>query len=164
MSEKIIIIGGGPGGYIAGIRAAGLGADVTLIEKENLGGTCLNWGCIPSKIMKNSAETFLKCLEAPHMGIDIGGPVTPNMKVLMERKEKILDSQRKGVDSLLNSKGICVEKGTGKILEPGKVEIAAEDGSVKSRKARRGFGYGTEPGIGDRAFRKTAAANNQRYS
>ena len=57
MSKKITIIGGGPGGYVAALRAAQLGAEVTLIEHENIGGTCLNWGCIPSKIMKNAAES-----------------------------------------------------------------------------------------------------------
>lgn len=132
MSKKIIIIGGGPGGYIAAVRAAGLGADVTVVEKENLGGTCLNWGCIPSKIMKNSAETFLKCLEAGELGIDISGSISPNMSVLMKRKEKILDSQRKGIASLLQSRGIQLENGFGKITAPGKVEITAEDGMKKT--------------------------------
>ncbi len=56
MTKKLVIIGGGPGGYIAALKAAALGADVTLIEQENLGGTCLNWGCIPSKSMENSAD------------------------------------------------------------------------------------------------------------
>jgi dihydrolipoyl dehydrogenase len=132
MSKKIIIIGGGPGGYIAAVRAAGLGADVTVVEKENLGGTCLNWGCIPSKIMKNSAETLLKCLEAGELGIDISGSISPNMSVLMERKEKILDSQRKGIASLLHSRGVQLENGFGKITAPGRVEITAEDGSKKA--------------------------------
>lgn len=132
MAKKIVIIGGGPGGYIAAVRAAGLGANVTLVEKENLGGTCLNWGCIPSKIMKNSAETLLKCLEASALGIDISGSITPNMAVLMERKEKILASQRKGIASLMKSRGIDVENGFGKITAPGKVDVVADDDTVKS--------------------------------
>ncbi|MCP3898883.1 MAG: dihydrolipoyl dehydrogenase [Desulfobacteraceae bacterium] len=132
MSKKVIIIGGGPGGYIAAVRAAGLGAQVTVIEKENLGGTCLNWGCIPSKIMKNSAETLLKCLEAGELGIDITGSISPNMTSLMKRKEKIIDTQRKGIASLLQSRGIQVENGFGKITAPGKVEVTAEDGNKKA--------------------------------
>ncbi len=128
MSEKIIIIGGGPGGYIAAIRAAALGGAVTLIEKENLGGTCLNWGCIPSKIMKNSADLFLKCLKAGSLGISIEGKITPDMGVLMARKEKILSSQRKGIASLLQSKGITIETGFGTIKSEGLVELTRGDG------------------------------------
>ena len=94
MAEKIIIIGGGPGGYIAALRAAALGGEVTLIERENLGGTCLNSGCIPSKIMKNSADLFLKCLKADLLGIKIEGSITPDMTALMDRKEKILEIGR----------------------------------------------------------------------
>ncbi len=132
MSKKIIVIGGGPGGYIAAIRAAGLGGDVTVIEKENLGGTCLNWGCIPSKIMKNSAETLLKCLEAKELGIDIEGSITPNMDALMSRKEKILVSQRKGIAGLLKNRGVAVEMGTAKIIGHGKVEVVYEQGDSKT--------------------------------
>ncbi len=128
MSEKIIIIGGGPGGYIAALRGADLGGEVTLIEKENLGGTCLNWGCIPSKIMKNSADLFLKCLKAGKLGIKIDGNITPDMAVLMDRKEKILSSQRKGIASLLQSRGITVETGFGRIKSKGLVELTKEDG------------------------------------
>ncbi len=87
MSTKIIVIGGGPGGYVAALRAAALGGSVTLIEKENLGGTCLNWGCIPSKIMKNSADIFLKFLKADHFGITVKGSVSPDMPALMEKND-----------------------------------------------------------------------------
>lgn len=128
MSEKIIIIGGGPGGYIAAIRASALGGEVTLIEKENLGGTCLNWGCIPSKIMKNSADLFLKCLKADQFGIRIEGKITPDMGILMDRKEKILSSQRKGIASLLQSRGITIETGFGTIKSKGLVELTSGDG------------------------------------
>ncbi|MCP3944391.1 MAG: dihydrolipoyl dehydrogenase [Desulfobacteraceae bacterium] len=128
MSEKIIIIGGGPGGYIAALRGAALGGKVTLIEKENLGGTCLNWGCIPSKIMKNSADLFLKCLKADQFGIKIEGEITPDMVALMDRKEKILATQRKGISSLLQSRGVIIEKGRGTIKSPGVIEVSKSDG------------------------------------
>ncbi|MCG8566928.1 MAG: dihydrolipoyl dehydrogenase, partial [Desulfobacterales bacterium] len=131
MSVKVIVIGGGPGGYIAALRAAALGGDVTLVEKENLGGTCLNWGCIPSKIMKNSADVFLKCKEAGSLGINISGEITPDMPTLMARKDKILVSQRKGIDGLLKARGVAVEMGMGRIAAPGKVEVTNGAGEVK---------------------------------
>lgn len=131
MSGKIIVIGGGPGGYIAALRGAALGGKVTLIEKENLGGTCLNWGCIPSKIMKNSADLFLKCLKAGQFGIKIEGNIVPDMKALMDRKEKILDGQRKGISSLLESRGIVVESGFATIKSTNSVQVTAQDGQTK---------------------------------
>ncbi len=128
MTKKIIIIGGGPGGYIAALRAAALGGNVTLIEQENLGGTCLNWGCIPSKIMKNSADLFLKCLKASQMGIKIEGNITPDMPTLMEVKEKILSSQRKGIASLLENRSVAIETGLGSIKSKNLVEVTKADG------------------------------------
>lgn len=123
MSLKIIIIGGGPGGYVAALRAAGLGADVTLVEKENLGGTCLNWGCIPSKIMKNSADLFSKLSKARQLGIDIEGRVSANMTNLMARKNKLLDTQRKGIASLLKNSRVTVEYGKAILEGPGRVRV-----------------------------------------
>ncbi|MBU1341784.1 MAG: dihydrolipoyl dehydrogenase [Proteobacteria bacterium] len=131
MATKIIVIGGGPGGYEAALRAAALGGDVTLIEKEHLGGTCLNWGCIPSKIMKNSADIFLKCLKADQFGIKIQGTILPDMKALMEKKEKIVETQRKGIAAMLQGRNIAVEKGTAKIKSSGIVEVDLNDGSKK---------------------------------
>ena len=119
MAENITIIGAGPGGYVAALRAAGLGARVTLIEKENLGGTCLNWGCIPSKIMKNSADLLLSCLKAGSMGIKISGTISPDIRALMQRKEKVLDVQRKGPCRLLKKAGVNVVMGRAKIVSPG---------------------------------------------
>ncbi|MCP4670289.1 MAG: NAD(P)/FAD-dependent oxidoreductase, partial [Desulfobacula sp.] len=136
MPIKIIVIGGGPGGYVAALRAASLGGSVTLIEKGNLGGTCLNKGCIPSKIMKNSADVFLKFLKAENLGINVQGSVTPDILKLMERKNKILDTQRKGIESLLKKAGVIIEKGRAKIKTPtaeskGVVEVDLNDGSKK---------------------------------
>lgn len=131
MSEKIIIIGGGPGGYIAALRAASLGGEVTLIERENLGGTCLNWGCIPSKIMKNSADLFLKTLKAGPLGIKIEGPISLDMPTLMGRKEKVLSDQRKGIEALLQRRGVAMEPGQGYIKSPGLVEVTDDKGHTK---------------------------------
>ena len=132
MGKKIVVVGGGPGGYVAALRAASLGADVTLIEKENLGGTCLNWGCIPSKIMKNTAEILHKCRRAKDFGIHLDGAVIPDMAGLMTRKDKILDSQRTGIAGLLQGRNVAVEKGCGRITGRGTVQVTSADGTTTS--------------------------------
>ncbi|THB79691.1 MAG: dihydrolipoyl dehydrogenase [Desulfobacteraceae bacterium] len=124
MAVKLAVIGGGPGGYVAAIRAASLGADVTIIEKENFGGTCLNWGCIPSKIMKNSADLYNKLKKSASLGITITGELSFDMDALMERKNKVLESQRKGIESLLQGHQINIEKGRAKIVSPGHIDVA----------------------------------------
>lgn len=132
MTEKIVVIGGGPGGYVAALRAATLGADVIVIEKENLGGTCLNWGCIPSKIMKNTADILQKCRKAPDFGIQLEGAVLPDMAGLMARKNKILASQRAGIDGLLKGRKVNVIKGCARITGPGALEVTGEDDTTAS--------------------------------
>ena len=131
MPTKIIVIGGGPGGYVAALRAAALGGIVTLIEKENLGGTCLNWGCIPSKIMKNSADIFLKILKAENFGITVQGSVSPDMKSLMKKKDKILESQRQGIAALLKNSSIVLEMGRAVIKSKGVVEVVSKGDNKK---------------------------------
>ena len=129
--KRIVIIGAGPGGYIAAIRAAVLNGKVTLIEKHHLGGTCLNYGCIPSKIMKTSADIFLKIIKAKIFGININGSIDFDMKALMAKKEKILDVQKKGIATLLKSHNINVEKGRA-FIKPNKiVEIISDDNTKK---------------------------------
>jgi dihydrolipoamide dehydrogenase len=132
MAPKIMVIGGGPGGYVAALRAATLGADVTLIEKENLGGTCLNWGCIPSKIMKHTADMLHKSRHASDFGIKIDGPVLPDMAGLMARKNKILASQRAGIDGLLKARKVDVFKGCARITGQGALAVTAEDGTAET--------------------------------
>ena len=132
MGEKIIVVGGGPGGYVAALRAASLGGEVTLIEKENLGGTCLNWGCIPSKIMKNTADLLLKYRKAKDLGIHVEGRVLPDMAGLMARKQKILQSQRTGIAGLLQNRKVAVQRGCGRITGRGTAQVTAADGSTAS--------------------------------
>ena len=93
MTTKIAVIGAGPGGYIAAIRAAQLGAEVTVIEADNVGGTCLNWGCIPSKIMITTAEILEKFHQARQYGIEMDGNVRVDMQQLMARKNSVIQSQ-----------------------------------------------------------------------
>lgn len=132
MVQKIVVLGGGPGGYVAALRAATLGADVTVVEKEHLGGTCLNWGCIPSKIMKNTAEILHKFRKAKDFGIHVDGDVKPDMAGLMARKDKILSTQRDGIAGLLQSRKIGVERGFGRVTARGNVAVTADDGSIRS--------------------------------
>ena len=100
---------------------------MTLIEKENLGGTCLNYGCIPSKILKNSADLLLDCLKADKMGINISGQVSPDIHALMQRKEKVIKSQRAGIAGLLEKAGVNLVMGCAKITGPGKVAVVCDD-------------------------------------
>ena len=97
MSKKITVIGAGPGGYVAAIRAAQSGADVTVVEEEKVGGTCLNWGCIPSKVLKTTAELFEKLERAEEFGVEISGGGRPNMERILERKRAVVDNQANGI-------------------------------------------------------------------
>ncbi|MFU8769626.1 MAG: dihydrolipoyl dehydrogenase [Desulfotignum sp.] len=132
MVQKMVVLGGGPGGYVAALRAATLGADVTVVEKEHLGGTCLNWGCIPSKIMRNTADILHKYRKAKDFGIHVDGDVRPDMPGLMARKDKILSTQRDGIAGLLQSRKIGVEKGFGRVTGKGTVAVTADDGTTRS--------------------------------
>ncbi len=129
MGIKVVVIGAGPGGYVAALRASQLGGEVTLIEKEHPGGTCLNWGCIPSKIMKTSADTYLKILEAASYGITTEGAVSPNMGAIMERKERIVEAQRKGIHSLLEHGNVAYVQGRGYIKGHGMAAAINEAGN-----------------------------------
>lgn len=97
MSKHIGIIGAGPGGYVAAIRAAQLGAQVTLIEQEAIGGTCLNWGCIPTKTLKATAEMIENFQRAKEFGIDLEGSFRPNMERIMARKTEVVSILAQGI-------------------------------------------------------------------
>ena len=123
MSTQITVIGAGPGGYIAAIRAAQLGAEVTVIEADNVGGTCLNWGCIPSKVMITTAELFEKVNQSKQYGIEINGDVRLDMQQLMARKNSVIQSQTKGILDLFKHHKIQYIKGTGYVKAPGVVAV-----------------------------------------
>ena len=118
----IIIIGGGPGGYVAAIRAAQLGAKVALIEKDQVGGTCLNRGCIPTKAILASISLYEKMKKAANYGIS-ASDVTIDYKQVIERKNKIVTKLVKGVEFLLKKNGVELIRGVGKVLEAGKVSV-----------------------------------------
>jgi dihydrolipoamide dehydrogenase len=130
MATRITIIGAGPGGYVAAIRAAQAGAEVTLIERDNVGGTCLNWGCIPSKVMVTSAELLDKFRRASEFGIMTEGKIYPDMRRIMARKEKVIQDQRKGILGLLSHHKIRYLKGQGMLKSPGLATVKPENGET----------------------------------
>src|SRR5947209_20361951 len=99
--KHIAIIGAGTGGYVAAIRAAQLGARVTLVEQAAVGGLCLNWGCIPSKALLACAELAAKIKKAEEFGIILPGPISYDLGRMVARKNKIVAGLVKGVQSLL---------------------------------------------------------------
>ena len=128
MAERdITIIGGGPGGYVAAIRAARLGAKVCLIEKEELGGTCLNWGCIPTKALLHGVEILETIREGKDFGIQAGEPSVDFAK-LCARKDRVVKTLVSGVAGLMKSNGIEVMKGRGRFVTPQKIEVTDEKG------------------------------------
>jgi len=124
---KVIVIGGGPGGYEAAIKAAKLGAQVILIEKDKLGGTCLNRGCIPTKALLASSDILNEIKEAARFGIQIQGEVSENLSDMIERKNKLILQLSKGIEFLLNKNGVRYVKGTGRLLDRRRVEVTADD-------------------------------------
>ena len=132
---KIAVIGGGPGGYVAAIKAAMLGGDVTVIEKKKVGGTCLNVGCIPTKALLASSSMLMNIKEAKNFGINIDGEVNADFSAVMSRKDKIVDQLISGIEFLFDKRGINLVNGFGKLIDKNTIEVTKEDGSVETIKA-----------------------------
>ncbi len=128
---KIAVLGAGPGGYVAAIKAAQLGASVTVIENTEVGGTCLNRGCIPTKALVASAEVLDKAKNIHEFGIELNGDVIPNIQKILERKNKIVNIQVKGIRGLFKSWGIKILDGKGFIVSTNKIRVALKDGGVE---------------------------------
>lgn len=126
---KIVIIGGGPAGYVGALKAAQLGAQVTVIEDTEVGGTCLNRGCIPTKTLIASSETLNRVRNCADYGLEFNGSVSPNIQKIIERKNKVVSTQVKGIRSLFKSWGVNLIEGKGILLSPERVEIEKKDGS-----------------------------------
>ena len=122
VSTDLLIIGGGPGGYVAAIRAAQLGMKVTLVEREHLGGICLNWGCIPTKALLRTAEIFTNIKHADAFGISVKD-VSFDVKKVVERSRKVASQLSGGVKHLLKKNKVEVIDGHAKLLGKGKVEV-----------------------------------------
>ena len=130
MTVKLTIIGAGPGGYVAAIRAAQKGAQVTVVEGAEVGGTCLNWGCIPTKTLIASAEALERTRRADEYGVEVSGTVGFNLSRIQERKDKIVSTQIKGIRGLLKSRGVTLMEGRGSLVSNAVVRVEKKDGSI----------------------------------
>lgn len=132
---KLVVIGGGPGGYVAAIKGALLGAEVTIVEKSHVGGTCLNVGCIPTKALLASSDVLGAVKEAGKLGINIDGDVKADFDAIMERKDKVVNQLVKGIEFIFEHRGVKLVRGCGKLLNNKEVEVTKDDGSKEILKA-----------------------------
>lgn len=126
----LVVIGGGPGGYVAALRGAQLGLKVALVEKQHLGGICLNWGCIPTKALLHAADTLRHIRGAATLGLDLAEPGI-NLGRMVERSRQVAQRLNRGVAHLLKKAGVAVVDGTGALAGNGVVEVRSDDGSVR---------------------------------
>ncbi len=131
MDYDLIVIGTGPGGYVAAIRASQLGLKTAVIEKESLGGICLNWGCIPTKALLKSAQVFEYINHAEEYGLKVNGSEV-DFGSIIKRSRGVADGMSKGVQFLMKKNKIEVIMGTGKLKGKSAVEVKAADGSTKN--------------------------------
>lgn len=129
MNYDLIIIGSGPGGYVAAIRASQLGMKVGVIERAELGGICLNWGCIPTKSLLKSAQVFQYIKHAENYGIDIDGEAKPDFTKIIERSRQVADGMSKGIQYLFKKNNVEHLKGYGKLVDNKSVEVTDDEGA-----------------------------------
>ena len=135
MDYDLIVIGSGPGGYVAAIRASQLGLKTAIIERESLGGICLNWGCIPTKALLKSAQVFDYINHAADYGINVKEG-TVDFQAVVKRSRGVADGMSKGVQFLMKKNKIDVIMGTAKIKKGNTIEVRSGDGSIKDYKAK----------------------------
>lgn len=135
MSYDVIVLGSGPGGYVAAIRASQLGMKTAIVEKESLGGICLNWGCIPTKALLKSAQVFEYINHAKDYGITVGAPKA-DFGGMVKRSREVADSNSKGISFLMKKNKIDVVMGTGKLLPGKKLEVTGADGKKQVLEAK----------------------------
>ncbi len=134
MNFDIIIIGSGPGGYVAAIRAAQLGMKVAVVEREHLGGICLNWGCIPTKALLKSAQVFNYASHAAEYGVKVGKPKA-DFSSMIKRSRGVAEGMSKGVSFLMKKNKITIIEGEGKLARGKKVIVTDKDGKKKEYSA-----------------------------
>ncbi len=127
----VAVIGGGPAGYVAGVRVAQSGGSCVVIERDELGGTCLNWGCIPSKSLIAAAEVYRNIKNADAYGIEVTGEVRADLAAMVERKDKIVAGLVKGIGGLFKAHGVDHMAGDAEILEMGKISVLGKDGEYE---------------------------------
>ncbi len=137
MNYDILVIGSGPGGYVTAIRASQLGLKTAIIERESLGGICLNWGCIPTKALLKSANVYEYLTHASDYGIKVEGG-SADFDAIIARSRGVANGMSTGIQFLMKKNKIDVIKGTGKVLQGKKVAVTAEDGTVTEYSADKG--------------------------
>ncbi|WP_051531594.1 dihydrolipoyl dehydrogenase [Clostridiisalibacter paucivorans] len=146
ISADITIIGGGPGGYVAAIEGAKLGAKIVLIEKESMGGTCLNWGCIPTKALVRSAEIFNLMKESKDYGV-IGENISLDMKRVIDRKKDIINELVQGIEYLMGKNKISVLKGNGEVIDKNTVFVKNGNKETTIKTKNMILATGSKPAI-----------------
>ena len=135
MNYDLIVLGSGPGGYVTAIRASQLGLKVAIVEREALGGICLNWGCIPTKALLKSAQVFQYIKHAEEYGIKIA-QASADFTAVINRSRSVAESMSKGVQFLMKKNKIEVIMGVGKVKQGNKLEVKTEDGTTKDLLAK----------------------------
>ena len=136
MSYDLVVIGSGPGGYVAAIRASQLGMKVGVVEKAELGGVCLNWGCIPTKSLLKSAQVFEYLNHAKDYGINIDGKASADFSAMVKRSREVAGGMSNGIQFLFKKNKIEVIQGTGKLTKDKKVEVTNSDGKKDTIEAK----------------------------
>lgn len=138
MNYDIIVVGSGPGGYVAAIRASQLGLKTAVVERESLGGICLNWGCIPTKALLKSANVFDYLNHAEDYGIKVNGAEV-DFSGMVKRSRNTADGMSKGIQFLMKKNKIDVLNGNGKILAGKKVEVTDDKDKKETYTASKGI-------------------------
>ncbi len=136
-SYDVAVIGGGPAGYVAGVRVAQGGARCVVVERDELGGTCLNWGCIPSKSLIASAEVFRNIKNARAYGVEVSGEVRADLAEMVARKDRIVAGLVRGIGGLLRAHRVRHVAGAAEILETGKILVKKGDGTRETVSASK---------------------------
>jgi len=135
MNYDLIVVGSGPGGYVAAIRASQLNMKVGVVEKAELGGVCLNWGCIPTKALLKSGEVFSHMNHAQNYGIKVEGEIKPDFEGMIKRSREVANGMSKGIQYLFKKNKIDHLQGFGKLVDKQTVEVTGEDGSAEKYQA-----------------------------
>jgi len=134
-SYDVIVLGSGPGGYVSAIRCAQLGLKTAIVERENLGGICLNWGCIPTKALLRSAEVLHQMKHAKDYGLAADN-ITADLDAIVKRSRGVAKQLNQGVTHLMKKNKIDVHMGQGKLVAPGKLSITPSEGTAKELSAK----------------------------